>query len=88
MNKMTFFLLYVIVIGSAFGGYLLVEFYKETLNHALLFTALLSLAFLSISLQITVLMRTRTPITKWKWLSLSSGLLIGGLTFLYLFLLK
>ncbi|WP_201713152.1 hypothetical protein [Rossellomorea arthrocnemi] len=88
MNKMTFFLLYVIVIGSACGGYLLVEFYKETLNHTLLFTALLSLAFLSISLQITVLMRTRTPITKWKWLSLSSGLLIGGLTFLYLFLLK
>jgi hypothetical protein len=88
MNKVTFTILYIIVIGSAIWGYLLVEFYKETLDHTLLFIALLTLAFLSISLQMTLLMKTKTPITKWKWLSLSSALLIGGLTFLYLILLK
>lgn len=88
MKKAAFIFLYIIVIGSAIGGYVLVEYGKEQLDRSTLILLLLILAFLSISLQLTVLMKTKAPLRKWKWLSLSSGLLIGGLTFLYLFLLK
>ncbi|MBW3112595.1 MULTISPECIES: hypothetical protein [Bacillaceae] len=87
MKKTRFILLYVVVIGSAIAGSILVEFSREQLEASSILLILLSLAFLSISLQLTVLMNTRAPLTKWKWLSLSSGLLVGGLTFLYLFLL-
>jgi uncharacterized membrane protein YfcA len=88
VKKTAFIFLYIIVIGSAIGGYVLVEYSKGQLERSTLLLLLLTLAFLSISLQLTVLMKTKAPLTKWKWLSLSSGLLIGGLTFLYLFLLK
>ncbi|PFA62842.1 hypothetical protein CN378_17520 [Bacillus sp. AFS015802] len=88
MKKAAFFFLYIVVIGSAIGGYLLVEYSKKQLDRSTLILILLSLAFLSISLQMMLLMKTGAPLRKWKWLSLSSGLLVGGLTFLYLFLLK
>ncbi len=88
VKKAAFFFLYIIVIGSAIGGYVLVEYSREQLDRSTLLLLLLFLALLSISLQLTVLMKTKAPLTKWKWLSLSSGLLVGGLTFLYLFLLK
>ncbi|WGG46364.1 hypothetical protein [Rossellomorea sp. DA94] len=88
MKKAAFIFLYVIVIGSAIGGDALVEYGKEQFDRSTLLLLLLTLAFLSISLQMTILMKTKAPLTKWKWLSLSSGLLVGGLTFLYLFLLK
>ncbi|MBN8193310.1 hypothetical protein JI667_14265 [Bacillus sp. NTK074B] len=88
MNKTMFIFLYLVVVGSAIGGYLLVEYTKGTYEQSTVLTLLIFLAFLSVSLQLGLLMKTRPPLTKWKWLSLSSGLLVGGLTFLYLFLLQ
>jgi heme/copper-type cytochrome/quinol oxidase subunit 4 len=88
MKKSKLIFLYVIVIGTAVAGYLLIEFGRQQLSPAEALISILVLAAISIAVQLSALMKAETPLNKWKWLSLSSGLLVGGLAVLYLVLLK
>jgi heme/copper-type cytochrome/quinol oxidase subunit 4 len=88
MKKSTLVLLYVIVISTAVAGYLLIEFGRKQLSPAGALVSILVLAAISIAVQLSALMKAKPPLNKWKWLSLSSGLLVGGLAALYLILLE
>ncbi|MFL8935313.1 hypothetical protein ACKA06_00810 [Rossellomorea oryzaecorticis] len=88
MKKSKLIILYVIVIGTVVAGYLLIEYGRKQISPAAALLSILALAAVSIAVQLTSLMKAKPPLNKWKWLSLSSGLLIGGLAVLYLVLLE
>ncbi|XXM70655.1 hypothetical protein ACQ0QQ_13110 [Lysinibacillus sphaericus] len=88
MKKSTLIILYVIVIGTSVAGYLLIEFGRKQISPAAALLSILALAAVSIAVQLSALMKAEPPMNKWKWLSLSSGLLVGGLAVLYLVLLE
>jgi heme/copper-type cytochrome/quinol oxidase subunit 4 len=88
MNKSVLTFLYLIVIGTALGGYFLIENGRKHFSPSAILLMILALAAISIFVQLSALMKAHPPLNKWKWISLSSGLLVGGLAVLYLLLLK
>jgi hypothetical protein len=88
VNKSALFFLYMIVIGTALCGYILIEYGRKLFSPSAILLMILALAAISIFVQLSTLMKAHPPLNKWKWLSLSSGLIVGSLAVLYLLLLE